>query len=103
MVSLIVDFRLLQSWNDIRWDREKLQVFGLALEGVMLNVEESEHIDIANVHASDNDTVTWWHCREVDDETIIFWEPVTYGYFVDSAPNLILDRHQQLEVSKWQL
>ena len=39
----------------------------------------------------------------MDDETIIFWEPVTYGYFVDSAPNLILDRHLQLEVSKWQL
>ena len=29
--------------------------------------------------------------REVDDETIIFWEPVTYGYYVDAAPNLILD------------
>jgi len=29
--------------------------------------------------------------REVDDETIIFWEPVTYGYYVNAAPNLILD------------
>jgi len=29
--------------------------------------------------------------REVDDETIIFWEPVTYAYFVNTEPNLILD------------
>ena len=27
----------------------------------------------------------------MDDDTIIFWEPVTYGYYVDAAPNLILD------------
>merc|ERR1712241_46502 len=26
-----------------------------------------------------------------DDETIIFWEPVTYAYFVNSEPNPILD------------
>merc|ERR1719410_1787799 len=29
--------------------------------------------------------------RAVDDETIIFWEPVTYAYFVNSEPNPILD------------
>ena len=23
----------------------------------------------------------------MDDETIIFWEPVTYGYYVNPAPN----------------
>merc|ERR1712227_1025125 len=29
--------------------------------------------------------------REVDDETLIFWEPVTYAYFVNSKPNIIID------------
>jgi len=29
--------------------------------------------------------------REVDDETIIFWEPVTYAYFVNAQQNIILD------------
>jgi len=29
--------------------------------------------------------------REVDDETIIFWEPVTYAYFVNAQPNIVLD------------
>jgi len=29
--------------------------------------------------------------REEDDDTIVFWEPVTYSYFVNSKPNLILD------------
>merc|ERR1712215_384721 len=29
--------------------------------------------------------------RSVDDETIIFWEPVTYAYFINTQPNIILD------------
>jgi len=29
--------------------------------------------------------------REVDDETLIFWEPVTYAYFVNTEANIILD------------
>merc|ERR1712142_408734 len=29
--------------------------------------------------------------REVDDETIIFWEPVTYAYFVNVHENMIID------------
>jgi len=29
--------------------------------------------------------------REVDDETLIFWEPVTYAYFVNTESNIILD------------
>eukprot|EP00090_Calanus_glacialis_P022185 TRINITY_DN34234_c0_g1_i1.p1 TRINITY_DN34234_c0_g1~~TRINITY_DN34234_c0_g1_i1.p1 ORF type:complete len:569 (-),score=125.49 TRINITY_DN34234_c0_g1_i1:70-1554(-) len=29
--------------------------------------------------------------REEDDETIIFWEPVTYAYFVNAQQNIILD------------
>ena len=29
--------------------------------------------------------------RQVDTETLIFWEPVTYAYIVDSEPNIILD------------
>eukprot|EP00092_Neocalanus_flemingeri_P008290 GFUD01008936.1.p1 GENE.GFUD01008936.1~~GFUD01008936.1.p1 ORF type:complete len:562 (-),score=130.38 GFUD01008936.1:42-1727(-) len=29
--------------------------------------------------------------REVDDETIIFWEPVTYAYFVNVEQNIIID------------
>jgi len=29
--------------------------------------------------------------REVDDETLIFWEPVTYAYFVNTKPNIIVD------------
>jgi len=29
--------------------------------------------------------------REVDDETIIFWEPVTYSYIVNVNENIILD------------
>ena len=29
--------------------------------------------------------------RAVDDETIIFWEPVTYAYFVNVGPTCILD------------
>ena len=29
--------------------------------------------------------------REVDTETLIFWEPVTYAYIVNSEPNIILD------------
>merc|ERR1712227_1025544 len=29
--------------------------------------------------------------RQVDDETIIFWEPVTYSYFLNVKPNIILD------------
>ena len=29
--------------------------------------------------------------REVDTETLIFWEPVTYAYIVNSEPNIIID------------
>merc|ERR1719481_1515601 len=29
--------------------------------------------------------------REVDDESLIFWEPVTYAYFLNAAPNILLD------------
>ena len=29
--------------------------------------------------------------REVDTETLLFWEPVTYAYIVNSEPNIILD------------
>ncbi|XP_023339622.1 uncharacterized protein LOC111709909 [Eurytemora carolleeae] len=29
--------------------------------------------------------------RSLDNETMIFWEPVTYAYFVNSGPNSLLD------------
>jgi len=39
--------------------------------------------------------------REVDDETIVFWEPLTYAYFIDSLPVVELGLDAYFNTHNW--